>query len=400
MEKTWSFFACPRSLLNLDIVLNCGQCFRWSKHETGEWVGVVGKRIWILKQDSEQIFYKSIGSTASDSSSTLVENGCQSKKAKRPRKGRATHFYVPEADVKDLKAENEEAVLKDYFQLKIDLEGLYEKWSMNDQVFNKLSQNFGGLRMLRQDPVENLFSFICSQNNHITRIASMVNKLCANYGQLINNVGGKPYYEFPTVSALSSDDVDGNLRKLGFGYRAKFINQCAKQVLKNGGNTWLYTLRETPYKEAHSALCELPGVGAKVADCVCLMSLDKTEAVPVDTHMWQIAQRDYLPHLKKYKTLTDKIYQEIGDHFRGIYGDYAGWAHSVLFSADLRRFKELKEDALQPLVSKRVEKLKADYEMDEKTEQSSCAVEKTKVLKRQNDHKEKPRRAAKKKKVK
>ena len=45
------------------------------------------------------------------------------------------------------------------------------------------------------------------------------------------------------------------------------------------------------------------------------MSLDKTEAVPVDTHMWQIAQRDYLPHLKKYKTLTVKIYQEIGNNY-------------------------------------------------------------------------------------
>ncbi len=63
------------------------------------------------------------------------------------------------------------------------------------------------------------------------------------------------------------------------------------------------------------ALCGLPGVGAKVADCVCLMSLDKPDAIPVDTHMWQIAQRDYLPHLKKYKTLTDKIYQEIGKFF-------------------------------------------------------------------------------------
>ena len=254
MEKAWNFFACPRSLLNLDIVLNCGQCFRWSKCETGEWIGVVGKRIWILKQDSEQIFYKCIGNAASDSSSTSEENGCQPRIAKRPRKGQAAHLLVPEADVNDLKSENGEAILRDYFQLKIDLEDLYGKWSRNDQVFNKLSQNFGGLRMLRQDPVENLFSFICSQNNHITRIASMVEKLCANYGQLINNVGGKFYYEFPTVSALSNDDVDGNLRKLGFGYRAKFINQCAKQVLKNGGNTWLYALRETPYKEAHNGI--------------------------------------------------------------------------------------------------------------------------------------------------
>lgn len=50
-----------------------------------------------------------------------------------------------------------------------------------------------------------------------------------------------------------------------------------------------------------------------MADCVCLMSLDKSEAVPVDTHVWQIAKRDY-----KYaagggqKTLTDKLHRDIG----------------------------------------------------------------------------------------
>lgn len=32
---------------------------------------------------------------------------------------------------------------------------------------------------------------------------------------------------------------------------------------------------------------------SKVADCICLMALDKPQAVPVDVHMWQIAQRDY-----------------------------------------------------------------------------------------------------------
>ena len=62
------------------------------------------------------------------------------------------------------------------------------------------------------------------------------------------------------------------------------------------------------------ALCELPGVGAKVADCVCLMSLDKTNAIPVDTHVWQISCRDYqIPELKGAKTLTKSIYKAIGN---------------------------------------------------------------------------------------
>lgn len=36
--------------------------------------------------------------------------------------------------------------------------------------------------MLRQDPVECLFQFICSSNNHISRIHGMVEKLCRSYG--------------------------------------------------------------------------------------------------------------------------------------------------------------------------------------------------------------------------
>ena len=62
-----------------------------------------------------------------------------------------------------------------------------------------------------------------------------------------------------------------------------------------------------------SALCQLPGVGAKVADCVCLMSLDKHEAVPVDTHLWQITIKHYIPHLAKMKSLTAKVYKQIGE---------------------------------------------------------------------------------------
>ena len=59
------------------------------------------------------------------------------------------------------------------------------------------------------------------------------------------------------------------------------------------------------------------------------MSLDQPGAIPVDTHMFQIASKKYLPHLKNYKSVTDKVYMEIANHFRELYGPYAGWAHSV-----------------------------------------------------------------------
>jgi len=74
------------------------------------------------------------------------------------------------------------------------------------------------------------------------------------------------------------------------------------------------------------------------------MSLDQHEAIPVDTHMFQIASQKYLPHLKQYKSVTDKVYMEIADHFRKLYGNYSGWAHSVLFSADLRHFQSINDN--------------------------------------------------------
>lgn len=59
------------------------------------------------------------------------------------------------------------------------------------------------------------------------------------------------------------------------------------------------------------------------------MSLDHPESIPVDTHVWQIASRDY-GFNKRGKTLTSKLYIEVGDHFRLLFGEYSGWAHSVI----------------------------------------------------------------------
>jgi N-glycosylase/DNA lyase len=75
--------------------------------------------------------------------------------------------------------------------------------------------------------------------------------------------------------------------------------------------------------------------------------------VPVDTHVWQIAARDYKFRLKGKKviSMTKDVYNGVGDFFRNLWGDYAGWAHSVqvcllatyfqvLFTADLRVFRD------------------------------------------------------------
>ena len=108
--------------------------------------------------------------------------------------------------------------------------------------------------------------------------------------------------------------------------RAKFIVGSAALLAakEGGGAAWLQGLRSVPYAEASEALCSLPGVGPKVragvpsaalpcagvlrsnrglsfgqvAACVCLFSLDKHAAIPVDTHVWQLAARYYTPQLK------------------------------------------------------------------------------------------------------
>ncbi len=140
-----------------------------------------------------------------------------------------------------------------------------------------------------------------------------MNNLCQKYGEPVGKHNGENYYSFPELDALARPECEEELRAVGFGYRAKYVHQTARMILeKPQAIQWLYSLRERPYSEVWTELQQLPGVGAKVADCVCLTSLGKSEAIPVDTHVWQIAVRDYGLKFSGRSTLTARVYREIG----------------------------------------------------------------------------------------
>ncbi|MCI4381105.1 hypothetical protein PGIGA_G00247740 [Pangasianodon gigas] len=348
--KAWRCLSCSKSELRLDLTLGCGQTFRWRETGEGHWTGVMGGRVWTLTQTEDTLWYH-VYRRHEDPD---LMNG---RKRKKPESSQESGKKLKEmADVKEEEDETslcmltseqdgkDEEALRDYFQLSVKLEDLYKEWGDADLHFSHTGNIFSGVRMLRQDPVECLFSFICSSNNHISRIQGMVERLCSALGTPLCKLDDTHYHDFPSIEALAESSVEARLRDLGFGYRARFLQQSAHLIMSSHGANWLHTLRNAPYLQARDALLTLPGVGPKVADCVCLMALDKSEAVPVDTHVWQIARRDYSCVAgSRQKTLTDKVYKEIGDFFRKLWGSYAGWAHSVLFCADLKNFQKLKE---------------------------------------------------------
>lgn len=92
----------------------------------------------------------------------------------------------------------------------------------------------------------------------------MVEKLCETYGNHLLTYEDVAYYTFPSIESLAEEKVESKLRTLGFGYRAKFIQQSAAKIMKNGGRDWLLNLRTVSYLEAKSSLMTLPGIGAKV----------------------------------------------------------------------------------------------------------------------------------------
>lgn len=100
----------------------------------------------------------------------------------------------------------------------ISLKEMWDGFKASDQRFADLAVYLEGARVLRQEPLECLFQFICSSNNHIRRITKMVDFISSK-GRFLGSVGGFEFYEFPKVERLALVS-EAELRDAGFGYRS------------------------------------------------------------------------------------------------------------------------------------------------------------------------------------
>lgn len=113
--------------------------------------------MWIISRDNDYITYKVY---SSDLNSSINKDNDKPPKLNKKRKIEAS------SDESD---SFHEKLLVDYFRLNTSLKELYDKWSEADTNFRDVSDMFYGIRIMKQDPIENIFSFICSSNNFISR---------------------------------------------------------------------------------------------------------------------------------------------------------------------------------------------------------------------------------------
>lgn len=156
--------------------------FRWKKTGDCEWTGVFANRVWILSQNNDYILYQ-VKCPGLETTDELMQNTMKSRLGVQSvaRKGttvkktvcEVTHTeYNKNCDATETKYDQkslEDDLLRKYFRLDVSLEEYYAQWSKKDPHFKKAAEKFTGMRILSQDPVENIFSFICSSNNNIAR---------------------------------------------------------------------------------------------------------------------------------------------------------------------------------------------------------------------------------------
>jgi N-glycosylase/DNA lyase len=207
-----------------------------------------------------------------------------------------------------------------YFALDHPLEEICASFP-DDDAMREASAFCRGLRIIRQPKWECLATFITSSMKQVAHIRQISQALRQRYGGR-SHLHGKDVFAFPSAARLAKT-TEAELRQCALGYRAKNLLATAQLVASGAVN--LNALARLPDDELRAALCELPGVGAKVANCVMLFAYERLGAFPIDVWVERVLREKYFPRRRKLTA------GDLRDFAARHFGPHGGYAQQYLF---------------------------------------------------------------------
>jgi N-glycosylase/DNA lyase len=269
---------------DLAMTLNSGQVFHWETMDNG-FVGTIGDVAVYVEQRGEVL---------------NVRDGEAPSPAREAR-------ALPR-------------IVAHYFALDHPLAAICASFP-DDPVMNAARNFCRGLRIIRQPKWECLATFICSSMKQVAHIRQISKALRERFG-VPRKIDRHVAHAFPSARRLSQSS-ESELRKCALGYRAK--NLLATARLVGPGEADLDAWSALSDADLRARLCALPGVGAKIANCVMLFGYERLQAFPIDVWIERVLRLRYFPHRRK---MTAQQLREFSETY---FGEHGGYAQQYLF---------------------------------------------------------------------
>lgn len=264
---------------NLKETLECGQCFHFNSIDENEYVLTAYDNMLHIRQDEKQLI-----------------------------------FYNTDE-------EQYQKLWKRYFDLERDYGSIKRELLKKDDKLEEAITAMSGVRILNQEFFETLISFIISQNKQIPHIKKIVADISESYGTYKGEVKGIPMYAFPEVSQLRRAGIE-DLKELKTGFRAPYIYDAVSRVYE--GSISYDELVKLDSAAGIEKMCEIKGVGNKVASCVSLFALGKRDSFPIDVWIKRIMEYLYFDGEEVSKDNIARLAKER-------FGELGGYAQQYLF---------------------------------------------------------------------
>ena len=276
----------PAPDFDLALTLDSGQVFHWESLGEG-FVGTIGERAFFMEQRGEVL------------------------KVRDSRRLRES----PVCEARPLPS-----IVARYFSLDHPLKKICASLP-NDSVMQEAAAFCRGLRIIRQPKWECLATFITSSMKQVAHIRQISRSLRRRFGNA-KSLGEVMIYAYPSAETIAALD-ERMLRQCALGYRAKNLLRTAQLVAERTVD--LEALSNLPDDELRARLCDLPGVGTKVANCVMLFAYERLRAFPIDVWVERVLREKYFA--RRRKLTAGELREFAARHF----GAHGGYAQQYLF---------------------------------------------------------------------